>query len=291
MLNRFLIGAGIGVAALVLAGCGGDESSDDTPTTTTVSSDVDAQDDPAAFFEEIATATEAAGTYRLDMTMKGGGADMDGTALVVLDGDETITRLVMEMPLSDVTANESDSGVAETTVITTAATTYMQYPPEAGLNEPGQWVTIDNTGALGDLMAGGTSTDVVNTEWLASLGDDLDITVADGGEVDGVPTQEVSLTLTGEQLAAASENNPLGESAAGMIDEMDYVLKVGEDMLVRELSIVAGDAMSMTASLYDYGVDETVEIPADDDTVSFEDLMGGAIGDLEGETGSDGSDG
>src|SRR5699024_10906816 len=109
---------------------------------------------------------------------------------------------------------------------------YMQYPPEAGLNEEGQWVTIDLEGELAAMFGDTAQTDVVNTEWLAALGDDLEISVTDGDEVDGVATQVVSMTLTQEHLAAA--DNPLGEAGFEMVGgEMDYSMTVDEDMLVR----------------------------------------------------------
>src|SRR5699024_4244283 len=95
----------------------------------------------------------------------------------------------------------------------------------------------------------------------------------------GVATQEISISLTPEQIA---ENNPLGEAATAMLEgNVDYVLTVGEDLLLREVSVSSGDVMQMDGTLYDYGVDETIEVPADEDTVTMEEAMQSSMEGLE----------
>lgn len=274
MLNRLHIGAGIAIAALVLTGCGGDDEEATTTSTegdgaSSDTPDVDPQEDPAAYFEAMSAASEEAGSYRMDLSMTGptaAGQSQDMSTLVVRDGDEYITQI-------------TESGMG-TEIIQTADTFYMKGMPGLPAEMEGKWVTMDISGALGEMLGSTSSaTDMVNTDMFADVDGGLDVSVADGGEVDGVATQEISISLTPEQIA---ENNPLGEAATAMLEgNVDYVLTVGEDLLLREVSVSSGDVMQMDGTLYDYGVDETIEVPADEDTVTMEEAMQSSMEGLE----------
>lgn len=256
------------VSVAGLTGCGGDR-----PSGASAGSDVDPQADPVAYFEALAAASAEAGSYRFDVTVDTAGSTSEGTGVVVMDGEKLTTRAVMQMP------GLSGEAAAEVTTIIAEGTMYMQFPPDENLPE-GQWVTMDQDDGPWGQLIGGASTGVVDTSQFAELGGDLELSVTDGEEIDGVPTEDVSLTISSEQLAAmAPEGMPA--SVFDGIGQADYVFTVDEDLLIHEVTVSLGELYDMTTTLYDYGVDETIEVPAAEDTVPFEDYMQDAFGDLD----------
>lgn len=285
--HRLLRGVGVAVAIAALSGCSSGAAtglasgsgasavrhSTDNAGTSTGSDPVV---DPGAYFEAINDAMQGVGSYQMDVSVSaaeqaGNAADI-AMSVVVADTEKSLAKITMAMPAEEL-GDPSGGGMVDIVVITTHDMVYMQYPPEIGLTGPDEWVSVDLASDMGAQIMGDLNVDVVNPELMASFGDDLEATMIEADPIEGVAMSEVRVTLTAEEFVSGLLGEDAPDTAAAPFEEIDYVLTVGEDLLVRQIDVQMGEFITMTAVVSDFGAEHAVEIPAAADTIAFEDLI------------------
>ena len=252
--------AGTALAGLLVAGCGGDGAND----TVTVSA---GEGGGTELFAAMAAAQLDAGGYRFEMTSEAQGIEitMAGEGVTAATPADSVMSATMSMP-----------GAGDAEIRLVDAKMYMS---ASLLGMPGadRWLLIDLAGGdpfselFADLMGDAlTGTDL--QAQLSAYSDVIEVEDVGTTSLDGIDVTEYELTT---DIGATIEMMGMAEEMVELMpdDEITHSLFVDDELLPREMRMDLAGQGTMTMRLFDYGVDVTVEPPADDQVSDFASFM------------------
>lgn len=277
------------LAALALAGCGGETTVEEEP-------EIASTDALAA----AVTATEAAGSYRADIeiTMEGLAPEpVTTTAEGIFRREPVLARMTMNM--SDLGTGTGFVDIGEIEMVMDGLVIYMRMPFLQEAN-PGlkPWIKFDlqELGGqqglgLGQLMQFGAQSDPTQAlAYLRAASDDVEEVGTE--DVRGVETTHYRMTVELARIADAAppEQREALRAQTEQLRELSGISRVPTEVWVDEEGLVRrqrltyrdmrfapgqeGD-MNVTMELYDFGVEVDVEPPAADEVTDISQLLGG----------------
>lgn len=303
-------------ALLATAGCGVDQSDEATQkvagndTKTENSGSTDGGDitiesgtfegtGGAVFLNEAAEATSAVDTQKIYMNMTMTGVPEVGDITIEANGevDNTsgLSHMTMDMSsvfgaMGDEAGLPADAGMME--VIVDGDTTYMKSSLFSMLGDDSKpWMKVP-TEDQGSVTSGAPSDPSKFLEFLENTGSEIEEVGTE--EVRGVETTHIRTVLDTEALLADAPEEDKAEMQAqldelgGAFDEIPVEAWVGEDGMVRRITMTfdfaaTGDAelgntaMDITVEMYDFGEPVDISVP-DPSEVSDLDATGMAPG-------------
>ena len=257
---------------LLLAGCGGGGGKQLTAL---------------EIVSRAADATTESGTARFEMTIDTSGAGAGADASIEARGIADMAGKRMSMTMSIPQAGDMEA-------VLDGSTMYMRFPMfQQALGVDSPWVSMDveRLAAMqgidvSQLQAGANNDPTQALQALRGASDDL----AEVGseEVRGVETTHyrgtMDLRKAGEQQGADKEQIERLLAQVGQ-DTLPMDVWIDDDGLVRRMRMSPGaDGVDVDVDLelFDYGTDETVEVPPPDQVTDVTDVIAAQAGALEG---------